>query len=103
MWAAQSGCGHLFASAAIRKGDGYRTPDRGRGGAIQCAIPTPIDSRKCQTLGVHRQSRRFTHDYSGTLPVDLWGRRDRYCPNPKCFELLRTLSCYRLSGFLFRG
>ena len=26
MWAAQSGCGYLFASDTIRKGDDYRTP-----------------------------------------------------------------------------
>jgi uncharacterized linocin/CFP29 family protein len=26
MWAAQSGCGYLFASDTIRKGDYYRTP-----------------------------------------------------------------------------
>ncbi len=25
MWAAQSGCGYLFASDTIRKGDDYRT------------------------------------------------------------------------------
>ncbi len=39
MWTAQSGCGYLFASAAIHKGDDYRTPDRGRDSALDCATP----------------------------------------------------------------
>jgi hypothetical protein len=46
MWAAQNGCRYLFASRIIRRVEGYRA----------------IDSRKCQTLRVPRQSRGFTRD-----------------------------------------